>query len=164
MHKLTTARLALACSSLLLAGACGTIIHGTTQEVGISSSPTGASVKIDGQGSSATPFVAHLSRKQGHIIHIESPGYAPADLTITRGTSGWAWGNLVFGGLIGLAVDAISGGLYKLTPDQLTTTLANQRTSVAPTKDGIYIVLVRDVPKEWQKVGQLTPLAMDTGN
>ena len=154
MTNPTTAR-AVALSSLLLLGACGTIMHGTSQDVGISSSPTGATIKIDGQAGAQTPYVAKLSRKDSHIIHIEAPGYAPADLTITRGTSGWVWGNLLFGGLVGLAVDAISGGLYKLSPEQLTTTLANQRTSIAPTKDGVYIVLVRDVPKEWTKVGQL---------
>jgi len=161
----TTARAFAAISSFLMLGACGTIMHGTSQDIGISSSPTGAQIKIDGATSAQTPFVAKLSRKDNHVIHIAADGYAPADLTITRGTSGWVWGNLLFGGLVGLAVDAISGGLYKLSPEQLTTTLANQtRTSVAPTKDGVYVVLVRDVPKEWVKVGQLQRIDMQTGN
>lgn len=165
MFNPTNARALVALSSLLALGACGTIMHGTSQDVGISSSPTGATIKIDGMTGATTPFVAKLSRKESHIVHIEAPGYAPADLTITRGTSGWVWGNLVFGGLVGLAVDAISGGLYKLSPDQLTSTLANQtRTSIAPTKDGVYIVLVREVPAAWTKVGQLSRVEAHTGN
>ena len=135
--------------------ACASIMHGTSQDVGISSTPTSASVTIDNATNGQTPFVAKLSRKDSHIIHIAADGYQPADLTLTRSVSGWVWGNLLFGGLIGLAVDAITGGLYKLTPDQLNATLAKQSASVAPTKDGFYVVLVPAAEKGWHKVGQL---------
>ena len=40
-------------------------------------------------------------------------------MTLTPHLSGWAFGKIVFGGFIGLAVDAISGGLYQFTPDQV---------------------------------------------
>jgi hypothetical protein len=112
---------------------------------------------VDNQTGALTPYVAKLSRKENHVVHLAAPGYAPADLTLTHSVSGWVWGNIVFGGVIGLAVDAISGGLYKLNPEQLSTTLAAEHASVAPTADGIYVVLVREPQKEWIKVGQLTP-------
>ena len=147
-----------AIAALLALPACGTIMHGGNQDVGISSSPSGAKVTVDNQTGALTPYVAKLSRKNNHVIHLEAPGYAPADLTLTHSVSGWVWGNIVFGGLIGLAVDAISGGLYKLNPEQLTTTLATEHARVAPTPDGVYVVLVREAPREWLKVGQLTPL------
>jgi hypothetical protein len=135
--------------------ACASIMHGTSQDVGISSTPTSASVSIDNSDKGQTPFVAKLSRKDNHVIHIAADGYQPADLTLTHSTSGWVWGNLLFGGIIGLAVDAITGGLYKLTPEQLNATLAKQTASVAPTKDGFYVVLVPAAEKGWLKVGQL---------
>lgn len=139
--------------------ACASIMHGTSQDVGISSSPTGAKVMVDNLQGANTPYVAKLSRKDNHIVKITMDGYAPAELTLTKSVSGWVWGNVVFGGLIGLAVDAISGGLYNLTPDQLQATLAGQaKTSLAPTKDGIYVVLVKHAPSEWTKVGQLQRL------
>ena len=149
-----TTLVAMIASSLALA-ACASIMHGSSQDVGISSSPTSASVTVDNAAKGQTPFVAKLSRKDNHIIHIAADGYQPADLTLTRSTSGWVWGNLLFGGLIGLAVDAISGGLYKLTPDQLNATLAKQSASVTPAKDGFYFVLVPVAEKGWLKVGQL---------
>jgi hypothetical protein len=135
--------------------ACASIMHGTSQDVGISSTPTSASVSVDNAERGQTPYVAKLSRKDNHIIHISADGYQPADLTLTRSTSGWVWGNLLFGGLIGLAVDAITGGLYKLTPDQLNATLVKQSASAANTKNGIYVVLVPGAEKGWLKVGQL---------
>ena len=143
---------------VLATSACASLMHGTSQDVGISSSPTGATVTIDNQSPGQTPYIAHLSRKDNHLVKLALPGYAPAELTITRKTSGWVWGNIVFGGLIGLAVDAMTGGLYNLTPEQLSATLAAQQASVAPTKDGIFVVLVRAANPAWTKVGQLTPV------
>lgn len=147
----------VALAAAVVVTGCATIMHGTSQDVGISSSPTGASVTVDNKQSGQTPYVAKLSRKNAHIVRLSAPGYAPADLTLTRKTSGWVWGNIVFGGLIGLAVDAISGGLYNLTPEQLSATLAKESASIAPTKDGVYVLLVREVDPAWTKVGQLTP-------
>ena len=65
-------------------------------------------------------------------MKIELPGYQPAESTITRGTSRWVLGNLLFGGLIGVVVDATSGGLYALTPEQISATLT---ASPAPKLD-----------------------------
>ena len=155
MHRTTL--VALIVSALALS-ACASIMHGTSQDVGISSVPTSASVTIDNGTKGQTPFIAKLSRKDNHVIHIAADGYQPADLTLTRKTSGWVWGNLLFGGIIGLAVDAISGGLYKLTPEQLSATLQKQTASVAPTKDGFYVVLVPTAEEGWLKVGQLHPI------
>ena len=140
--------------------ACASLMHGTSQDIGISSSPTNASVTVDNMMKAQTPFVAKLSRKDNHIIHIAADGYAPADLTLTRSTSGWVWGNIVFGGLIGLAVDAMTGGLYNLTPEQLSSTLARQAASIDPSKDGIYVLLVPAAEKSWTKVGQLRPMSL----
>lgn len=139
-----------------LAG-CASIMHGTNQDIGISSSPSGAKVVVDNLNGAQTPYVAKLSRKDNHLVRITMDGYAPVELTLTRSVSGWVWGNLVFGGLVGLAVDAISGGLYKLNPEQLQATLAKQGARVAPRTDGIYVVLVKLPDPAWRKVGQLAP-------
>ena len=76
------------------------------------------------------------------------------------------WGNIIFGGVIGLAVDAMTGGLYNLTPEQLTTTLAKQSATIDPTQDGIYVLLVPVADRSWTKVGQLRSkqLPFFTGN
>jgi hypothetical protein len=143
-------------AAVVCLGACASIMHGTHQDVGISSSPSGAQVSIDGQSMGKTPVVAHLKRKENHIVHLELAGYKPYDTTVTRSVSGWVWGNIVIGGLIGLAVDAISGGLYKLTPEQVSASLLSAGTAgtVLPG-DGVYIAVVLRPEPGWQKVGQL---------
>lgn len=136
---------------------CATIIHGGgTQKVGISSSPTGATVTVDNKPFGQTPVFADLSRKNEHIVTIEMPGYEKASLTLTTSVSGWVWGNILFGGLIGLAVDAISGGLYNLSPEQLNAEL--KKSGVTSTdKQGVFVVAVLIPDPSWQKIGLLKP-------
>ncbi|MFQ5499687.1 MAG: PEGA domain-containing protein [Candidatus Zixiibacteriota bacterium] len=137
---------------------CATIMHGTSQEIGIQSQPTGAIVTIDNQVFGTTPVVANLSRKDTHIVHFALDGYQPFDATLTRSTSGWVWGNIVFGGLIGLAVDAISGGLYKLSPKQVEAELASEGMSMDIQGSSVIITVVLEPDPSWEKVGNLLPV------
>jgi len=145
-------------SLILISFGCATIMHGTSQDIGISSTPSGASVTIDGKSYGKTPVVADLRRKDNHIIKIEMPGYKPFEATVVRRTSGWVWGNILFGGLIGLAVDAISGGLYKLTPDNVAATLEKEDAGFLYKEDAVYIAVVVQPDPTWQKIGSLLPI------
>ncbi|MCG5531603.1 PEGA domain-containing protein [Halorhodospira halochloris] len=135
---------------------CASIMHGTTQDVGISSSPSNATVWANGQQLGKTPLTTKLARKENHIIKIELPGYLPYETTFTRSVSGWVWGNIVFGGLIGLAVDAISGGLYKLTPEQINAELRSENLGSTFSEDGVLVFVVLQPDPSWQQVGSLT--------
>lgn len=154
----------VAAAGLLLATGCATIMHGTTQDVGFSSTPSQATVKVNGIPVGATPVVAKLERKQSHLVRLELDGYQPFETTLTKSVSGWVWGNIVFGGLIGLAVDASTGGIYKLSPTQMHGQLSQtvqagtprgSETSSALGKDGIYVRVVMQADPAWTKVGQL---------
>jgi uncharacterized protein YceK len=146
-------RALIGATSILLAG-CATIMHGTQQDVGFGSVPTSARITVDNQRSATTPTVMKMSRKDNHIVRIELDGYLPYEATLTRGVSGWVWGNLVIGGLVGLAVDAISGGLYKLSPEQMTATLSKQTGATDGGVLQVFVVLHPD--PNWQRIGQLT--------
>ena len=139
----------------LFTQSCGTIIHGTTQEVGISSQPTNAKVSINGEDRGSTPMVADLKRKNTHMVRIQLDGYETYETTLTRSTSGWVWGNIVFGGIIGLVVDASAGGMYKLSPEQLNAELRSQNADIAQSDEGLYIAVVLEAEPEWEKVGSL---------
>lgn len=138
----------------LMAG-CASIMHGTTQGVGFSSTPTGALITVDNKPCGNTPTIVELRRKDTHIVKIEMPGYLPFEATITRSVSGWVWGNIVFGGLIGLAVDAITGGLYKLAPEQVSAVLQKKGMSSLYRDDTIYVATVLQPDKSWQRIGEL---------
>jgi hypothetical protein len=140
---------------LVFTQACGTIMQGTTQEVGISSNPSKASVTINGQDKGTTPMVLDLKRKDSHMIRLELDGYETYETTLTRKVSGWVWGNIVFGGLIGLVVDATAGGMYKLTPEQISAELRNGNLSLNEDNDGFFIAIVLEPKPEWERIGSL---------
>ena len=155
MEAVTLGRSALFTALAVSLTGCCSIIHGTRQDVGISSAPTGAMVKIDNVSSGNTPVVAKLTRKDNHFVRVELSGYQPFDMTLTRSVSGWVWGNIVFGGLIGLAVDAIDGAFYNPSPEQVSATPAANHASVSKTGDGIYLFAVLKPEPGWVKAGQL---------
>ena len=149
------------CTMLLLILAlsgCATILRGTGQGIGIASQPPGAEVVIDNKIYGKTPVSAKLRRKDNHHIVVHLDGYEPYEIVLTRQTSGWVFGNILFciGAPIGLAVDAIAGGMYSLSPDQVNAQLPANTTSEAQQKEGtLYVVLVPEAEPEWDKVGQL---------
>lgn len=149
-HSAVSVALAL---TILLTG-CASIMHGTTQGIGVSSSPTNARVIVDNMPLGNTPIVANLKRKDNHTVRIELDGYQPFEMAIARKTSGWVWGNIVFGGLIGLAVDAISGGLYNLTPEQVAAAMITQPAQRLEGSDVSVLVVMQPDPS-WVQVGRL---------
>jgi hypothetical protein len=135
--------------------ACASIVHGTRQNLGVSSTPSGATVSVDNKPLGTTPTVAKLTRKEPHVVRVELDGYRPVEVKLVRSTSGWVWGNIVFGGLIGVAVDASNGAMYKLTPAQVSATLVQVGAQVPASKDGLYIGVVLEPDARWQWIGQL---------
>lgn len=89
------------------------------------------------------------------MVKIEPEGYQAYEANLTRKVSGWITGNIVFGGTIGLAVDAISEGMYKLTPDQIAGTLNKEEMSITGKRDQLFITIVLQPEPGWIKVGQL---------
>ena len=140
---------------IALVAGCASIMHGTQQDIGISSSPTGASVTVDNQLFGNTPAIVKLSRKDNHILKLTLAGHQPFEATITRSVSGWVWGNVLFGGLIGLAVDAITGGLYKLTPEQIAGTMVKEGVGFHLEENTLYVAVVLHPDPTWEKVGTL---------
>lgn len=140
---------------LILLSSCATIMHGTRQTVGISSKPSNAEVWIDNKYVGHSPTIVELTRKDNHIVKIELQGYQPYEVTLTRELSGWVAGNLVFGGLIGLAVDGISGGLYQLTPSQVQAEIIKSDIASSNNSEGLYIAAVMLPDPSWKKIGNL---------
>lgn len=117
---------------------CATIVHGGgKQRMTIDSDPTDATATIDGTTKLQTPASIKLKRNKDHTIVFEKPGYEIAQTLIHHEISGWVFGNILIGGLIGVAVDFGSGGAYKLDPDSTMMTLTPKpgAISLAPTTE-----------------------------
>ena len=148
-------RVMAAVVALTMVAGCATIINHPTQAIGFSSRPAGASVRVDGVVQGQTPLVKKLSRKDNHMVSFELEGYEPFRASLAPTVSGWVWGNILLGGLIGLAIDATTGSMYKLTPDQVTAELRKTNQFSLLQEDTLYMTVVLTPDPRWQKIGQL---------
>lgn len=105
---------------------CGTVVNGIYQDLAITSNPGGAQVSVDGISSGTTPVVVPVTRKHAHVVKVEQDGYHPIEGSVVPVTSIWEWGNVIFAGLIGLAVDAWTGGMYELSQDRVNAVFPAQ--------------------------------------
>ncbi|MCB9832520.1 MAG: PEGA domain-containing protein [Planctomycetes bacterium] len=100
-------------------GGCASIVNGTTKEVSIETEPPDALVEVEGQRKT-TPCSFELRRDEDHGLRISKPGYKTYYVHLRSVEGGAIFGNLLFGGLIGVAVDAGSGASKTLEPDDIT--------------------------------------------
>lgn len=112
---------------------CATIIHGTKQNVSISSTPQQADVEVKTVGgvvffSGKTPASVRLQRKKEYDVIINLAGYQEARVHISKEFDPWVVGNLACGGVIGLVVDAVGGGMWQLEPETIVVTLVTAST------------------------------------
>lgn len=142
-------------ASLSLVTSCASIMNGTHQSIGISTNPSNAEIWLDNRLVGRSPMIVEMKRCDNHFVRIQLDGYQPYDLTFTKEVSGWVVGNIVFGGFIGLAVDAISGGLYRLTPDQVQAVMSRENIACSNESDDSSIFVVLEVDPSWQKIDTL---------
>src|SRR5258708_7473650 len=126
MHLSST--MALAC--VIISG-CASIVDGGPSTVRINSSPSGAKFTIaDKSGkvieTRTTPASVSLKRAHGFFsgedykVAFEFPGYYPGEAHIRATLNGWYFGNLIFGGVLGiLIIDPATGAMWTLAPDDL---------------------------------------------
>ena len=148
----------LTLAGLLGLCACATIVHGGHEDLSFASTPPGARVFIDDTAKGTTPTTINFSRKREHRLRIELDGYKPYTARITRHTSDWVFANLLIGGIIGVAIDAGTGAMYKLSPKDLQAALVTPGdTTAAVTAHGdrLMIAVVLRPDPSWEKMGQL---------
>jgi hypothetical protein len=159
MKKKTLVTLLLLAGMSPILSSCASIIDGTKQKVSFSSNPSNADVTIDGRAVGKTPLTEDLSKKDTHSVKINLAGYHPYEMTLIRKVNSWVWGNIVFGGFIGLGVDALTGGLYELTPTQVNADLKVKGiSSAAVDHKSLYVTVALQPDKSWKKIGELQNL------
>ncbi|MCA1248798.1 hypothetical protein [Massilia sp. MS-15] len=100
---------------------CASIVSGTNQIVSVETRQAagnvdGATCKLEndkGVYYVTTPGTVTVRRAYGDMsVRCEKPGMEAGIATIKSSTKGMAFGNIVFGGVIGVGVDIASGAAY----------------------------------------------------
>lgn len=114
--------LVVACVSCVLAS-CATLTKGTTQQVSINTpGAVGAQCTLSssaiGSKIVTTPAVIELSKSQDAIaVTCRKACFQDGIGIISSNTESMAAGNLLFGGVVGLGIDAASGAMNKYNAD-----------------------------------------------
>lgn len=100
-------------------GSCATIFKGPNDSLKLSSKPAGAEIYINGKFAGNTPLKIHLRASKSYIIEFKKGDYTSCTYHVSS-EIGVGWVILdIFGGLIPIAIDAITGSWYYLEPDYL---------------------------------------------
>jgi hypothetical protein len=127
MHTSKISSALLACLFVIATTGCTTITRGTKDTLVVESDPAGADVKLSNGLSGKTPTSFKLPRKESLVVTISKEGYETLTVNVTSQVSGAGGagmaGNVIFGGLIGVAVDAGSGAMNDLKPNPVKVKL-----------------------------------------
>jgi hypothetical protein len=123
---------------------CASIVGESQYPVAVKSTPAGANFEVRNKSgelvhTGQTPSSVTLKSSAGFFkgesykIKFMKPGHADTVVNLESGVSGWYWGNILIGGLIGmLIVDPATGAMYNL-PDQVSGAL-NQQAAGKPVE------------------------------
>lgn len=142
-------------TSVLLLTSCATIVNGPTQQVGFTSVPSCATVLVNGHVIGRTPVSCSLKRNETHWVRIELEGFQPYEVCLSQRISGWVFGNILIGGPIGFVIDAVTGSIYKLTPDQVNAHMTQSTCKSWSKGHECFVSVVMEPESSWEKVGQL---------
>lgn len=127
-RRLVSTLIAAIAATVSLSG-CATVAGGGRDQcVHIDSEPQGAQVRVDGQLRGVTPIDVELSRRQEHQVQLDLEGRPPYVTTLKPGCNPWVFGNLLVGGLVGLAVDASTGAVSTLYPKEVKAAFGHPQT------------------------------------
>jgi hypothetical protein len=151
--------------SMLLAPAvlltsCASIVSKSSYPISINSAPSEAQIVIkDKKGievySGQTPTTLKLKSGSGFFgkaryqVTFTKAGYQSKTVPVEFKLNGWYFGNILFGGVIGmLIVDPATGAMYKLETEFLNETLLPLKQTASVD---LKIYDINEIPNEWKK-------------
>ena len=151
---------ALVLLAVLLFPGCASIVSKSTYSLSVACNPVDTRLSItDKKGTEIyqgnTPASVKLKAgskffsRAEYQVKLSSPGYDDKVIPVQFKVDGWYWGNILFGGLIGmLIVDPATGAMYKIDTENISETLVKSGTaSVDPE---LKIIDIRDIPESWK--------------
>lgn len=134
--------LAVFAFGFLLQG-CATITSGTSHTLAVMSEPPGAVCQIQRSGEviavvNPTPGTARISKSTRDLdVNCTRSGSSPGSAVVNATFQPVTFGNILLGGLVGVAVDAASGamGVY---PANVTVVLAPAQFASVELRDSFY--------------------------
>lgn len=158
---MSKARAALGIAFALLTSGCATLAKGTQQTVTVATDPSGATCELTRDAKSLavvnpTPGSIPIEKARGSIaILCKKSTYNEASGVLASEFQTWTFGNIILGGLIGIAVDAASGAMNEY-PSMVTITLEPEVFATAAERDAFFDQLQSELKREVAQVRERT--------
>jgi hypothetical protein len=147
--------------AVIMMTACASIVSKTSYPIMINSQPSEATISVTNSKQTEiykgkTPASVILKAGDGYFkkatyqVKFMKEGYNEKIVPINFKLDGWYWGNILFGGFIGLLiVDPATGAMYKLDTEFLNETLT--QSSVSQDQTGLRIYGMNEIPPLWKE-------------
>ena len=156
--KMKTLNTTLTGVAAIMLASCASIVSKSEYPVSLMSSPAGAKVQVKKNGmvvhEGTTPSTVTLSASSGFFtaakyeVIFSKKGHPQQTIPLTADIDGWYFGNILFGGLIGLLiVDPATGAMFKL-PESLNASFASVASIEGNNGKVIHIVDRSTLPAE----------------
>ena len=146
-------KLIVSCILLLSLPACASIVSENDSTTYIGTEPEGARCELHGQDFKrviTAPNSITLPAEAAPItVACNAEGFRTTTAELDTSMDGWIVGNLLFGGLIGVAIDAARGAGQKY-PSQLTIILDPASFDSSAARDDWYAVRRRELEAKWE--------------
>ena len=145
---------------VILMTGCASIVSKSSYPISFKTSPVASDISISNQSGKVvfegrTPTTAMLKAHAGFFvpakykITFHSEGYESKTISINAKLDGWYFGNILFGGLIGiLIVDPATGAMYKLDEQYVHQSLIEMNYE---NLSEMNIYDINNIPEEWNE-------------
>jgi uncharacterized protein YceK len=129
--------------TVLLASGCATIVKGTSQTVTVNTDPAGAMCTLTRDARTVavvnpTPGSVPVGKALGGIaIDCRLAGYQDAAGALAAEFQPMTLGNILLGGPIGIAIDAVSGAMAQY-PEAVTITMLPEQFATVAERDAFF--------------------------
>lgn len=112
---------------------CATIVVGDKQALTFDSEPAGAQIIINGKPEGVTPATITIKKSdyQNATVVFKKEGYTDQQATLHTTTTGWFWGNILIGGLLGSTTDSSTGSMLEYEPAKFFVTMPPEKASIS---------------------------------
>jgi hypothetical protein len=132
---------------------CATIVEGTKQTVTVTTTPAGAICEFKRGGMvigivNPTPGSIQLEKSKDNVaVTCTKEGHQGGGASLASEFQGMTFGNILFGGIIGVAVDASSGAMHEYKPS-VHVTLIPEEFPTVESRDAFFATEIARIENE----------------
>jgi hypothetical protein len=117
----------------MLTFGCATLFVGDKQSLTFDSEPAGAQIIMNGTPMGVTPATITILKRdyKDATVIFKKEGYTDQQATLHTKTTGWFWGNIIFGGLLGSTTDSSTGSMLEYDPAKFFVTMPPVKASIS---------------------------------